>query len=78
MLNAGRCGEFFRSRRRMLAAVWVGVLAVSSAGLVCRAWKSAPSAVRSFCFMSRGLASTPFLAESSRGGIGDGEAPAGS
>lgn len=42
LLNAGWTGVFFRSRRRKLATAWAGVLAVSSADLVRRAWRSAP------------------------------------
>lgn len=53
-----------------------GALAVSSADLVRPAWKSAPSAVWLSRRMPRGPASPRYLAEGSRGGIGDGEAPA--
>ncbi len=42
VLNAGWCGLFFRSRRTGLAAAWAGALALSSADLVRRAWKSTP------------------------------------
>lgn len=41
-LNAGWCGVFFRSHKRKFAAAWAGALALSSADLVRRAWKSAP------------------------------------
>lgn len=53
LLNAGWCGVFFRSRRRGLAAAWAGALAVSSADLVRRAWKSAPE---------RGVVLAPYAA----------------
>lgn len=42
LLNAGWPGVFFRSKKKGLATVWSGALALSSADLVRRAWKSAP------------------------------------
>lgn len=53
LLNAGWSGVFFRSKKKTLAAVWSGVLAVSSADLVRRAYKSAPQ---------RGVVLSPYAA----------------
>lgn len=55
-LNAGWCGMFFRSRRPRLSTAWAAALAVSSADLVRRAWKSSPE---------RGVLLAPYAAWSS-------------
>ncbi|ALA66434.1 DNA-binding protein [Corynebacterium lactis RW2-5] len=53
LLNAGWPGVFFRSKKKGVATVWSGALALSSADLVRRAWKSAPQ---------RGVVLAPYAA----------------
>lgn len=53
VLNAGWCGLFFRARRPWVAAAGAAALAVSSADLTRRAWKSSPQ---------RGVLLSPYAA----------------